>query len=362
MEGTVMQSSQGTMKKGTLEFLTLLVLPILTGAVVLMACNNLMAQEKGPQDIKTVTPPSPAKAESTSQPDKTPPNATEAKPTEVKESKKEPEVDPEVLKVQKEIASYVKAFNEKNGDALADHWSVNGVYETPSGKELAGRDEIRAAFTKYFADQKEKVTLKVMTQSIEILSANVAEETGWAEVIKGEEEPLLSSYVAYYLKEDGRWKLDSVKEADLVELSPHYEALSGLEWLIGDWVDANGEVVINTSNQWTRNQNFITSNFSVTMPDQPELTGVQIIGYDPVAEVIRSWVFDSDGGFGTGTWAQDGDRWSVHSLYITADGKSASSINIYQYVDENSFSFESVGRERDGQLMPSIPKVIVQRR
>ena len=37
------------------------------------------------------------------------------------------------------------------------------------------------------------------------------------------------------------------------------------------------------------------------------LTVTQRIGWDPVADHIRSWEFDSEGGFGEGKWGGDGE-------------------------------------------------------
>ena len=34
-----------------------------------------------------------------------------------------------------------------------------------------------------------------------------------------------------------------------------------------------------------------------------------MIGYDPVKGRLRSWVFDSEGGFGEGSWRQEGNKW-----------------------------------------------------
>jgi len=351
-EGDAMQTLNDDLKPGLLIPAGVFTVFLLLMMIGLSGVLKLYAQDEKGAAVEVATPPTPT----VSQPAK-----AEAVPAE--EPKPQPSEDEaEILSVQKEIQSYVRAFNEKNAEVLAGHWSLNGVYDAPSGEQHKGREAILALFKGYFEKQEQPVKLEVMTESIEILSANIARETGWATVTKGEEEPLESSYMAYYTKEEGRWKLDSVQESDVIDRSPHYEALSELEWLIGDWIDSDGSATILTFNDWTMNQNFITSNFSVNFEGFNELNGVQLIGWDPVAEVIRSWIFDSNGGYGTGTWTRDGDKWSVHTLYITANGEKGSSINIYRYIDENSFSYESVGRERDGNILPSIPEVVVQRR
>ncbi len=142
----------------------------------------------------------------------------------------------------------------------------------------------------------------------------------------------------------------------------HHEQLKELAWLIGRWVDQEEETSIETDCQWTRNKNFITRSFSVSIADQIELEGTQVIGWDPAEEVIRSWLFDSDGGFGVGIWTRDGDRWTIRMLQVLPDGERASSVNVLTRVDDDTFQWESVNREVAGEILPNIDPVTVVRR
>lgn len=49
---------------------------------------------------------------------------------------------------------------------------------------------------------------------------------------------------------------------------------------------------------------FCSCSFKVSVPSMDDLEGTQVIGWDPAAGTIRSWMFDSDGGFGEGTWSK----------------------------------------------------------
>ena len=91
------------------------------------------------------------------------------------------------------------------------------------------------------------------------------------------------------------------------------------------------------------------------------MAGMQIIGWDPAAKQIRSWVFDSDGGFAEGRWAKKGNRWTITTKGITPDGRKASSVNVITYVDDNRFKWQSVSRIADGELLPNIDEVVVVR-
>ena len=91
------------------------------------------------------------------------------------------------------------------------------------------------------------------------------------------------------------------------------------------------------------------------------MAGMQIIGWDPAAKQIRSWVFDSDGGFAEGRWTKKDNRWSITTTGTTPDGRKASSVNVINCVDENEFKWQSVSRMVNGELLPNIDEVIVVR-
>ena len=95
--------------------------------------------------------------------------------------------------------------------------------------------------------------------------------------------------------------------------------------------------------------------------EETTLEGDQFVGWDPLAGQIRSWTFDSEGGFGEGLWIQDGDQWLVKASFVLADGSRASSLNVYTYVDDDTIRWQSTNREIAGELQPNIPQVTVVR-
>ncbi len=95
--------------------------------------------------------------------------------------------------------------------------------------------------------------------------------------------------------------------------------------------------------------------------DRIDMAGVQIIGWDPSAKQIRSWVFDSDGGFAEGRWTRKRNSWFVTTTGTLPDGRKASSVNVITYVNDNQFKWRSVNRTVDGQLQPNIEQIVVVR-
>jgi uncharacterized protein (TIGR02246 family) len=261
--------------------------------------------------------------------------------------------------IRKTVDAYVAAFNRGDADALAACWCEDGEFISPAGDVIRGRQALREAFEAFLKDNSE-AKLEVAIASVRIEGPNAAVEEGDSRVTIPNEPVTETSYVAQYVKQDGKWLLKSLREVD--KAPSHYEQLKELEWLIGEWVDTSEGSTVQTTCRWTKNRNFISRSFAVSIGDQIDFEGTQVIGWDPAEEVIRSWLFDSDGGFGAGVWSQKGDRWTIHALRVLPDGRKASSINVLTRADEDSFTWESTGREVDGEILPNVGPVTVIRK
>jgi uncharacterized protein (TIGR02246 family) len=256
---------------------------------------------------------------------------------------------------------YVKAFNAHDAETLAGFWSEHAVYQNPlTGEEATGRDAIAEQFKAVFDDLAE-AELAVEVQSIEFLSPGVAVEQGIATVIRKDAEPELSEYSAIHVKHGDRWFLDRVTEKESSETLSHYEQLKPLEWLIGTWVDEDDEARVEATCQWAKNQNYITRSFTIDLAGEPGISGIQVIGWDAAAGKIRSWAFDSDGGFVEGNWQKKDDSWIVESSAVLPDGRRGSSINVMKLLDDKSISWQITGRDIDGEILPNLPEVKVTR-
>ncbi len=219
---------------------------------------------------------------------------------------------PDEAGIREAVQSYVEAFNRGDAAAVARSWSDNGEYVSPSGESFKGRKNIEAALKTFFAENKD-LQLQASSSSIRFPRPNRAIETGTATVTRSGQTPEETQYVAAYVKKEGAWKLTSVTEE---EISVGYQHLKELEWLIGEWIDRDENATLDTVYQWSGNQSFIAGSFTVYVQGQIDLQGTQVIGWDPVEKTIRSWVFDSQGGFGQGTWSRKGNQWIVKSSSV----------------------------------------------
>lgn len=263
--------------------------------------------------------------------------------------------------IRQSVIAYVDAFNRHDTKALADFWSPDAVYlNHMTGEEVVGRAAIADQFTDMFKEMPE-VKLSANTKSVEFISPNVAVERGISQLLQPKAEAETIPYSAVYVKRDGKWLLDRVTDEPAKAANSHYEQLKPLEWMIGHWVDKDKDIDVETTCNWTRNRTFITRIFTVSVDGDSEMSGIQVVGWDPAAKKIRSWTFDSNGGYAEGTWTRDGDRWFISNDGVLDDGRKASMVNVIRKVDDNSFTWQTVQRTAGGELLPDVPEVLIVR-
>jgi len=271
--------------------------------------------------------------------------------------------------IRQTVDSYVDAYNRGDAQAVADHWCESGEWVSPSGQRVQGKAAIRAEMETLFRDEP-RATIEVVRPAIRFLTPDVAVEEGTVHVVRpNNEEPSDSTYIAIHVKRDGDWKLDSVRETSIPEPSLASPELQDLEWLVGRWIDQSNDSAVEANVAWTKNKKFLNWSFKVSVPGIDDLEGTQVIGWDPAAGAIRSWMFDSDGGFGAGTWSRrisDGglrseSQWIVTFSQVLPDGRSASATNIYTRVDDDTYTWQSIDRKVDGESIADVEEVTIVR-
>jgi uncharacterized protein with NRDE domain len=73
-------------------------------------------------------------------------------------------------------------------------------------------------------------------------------------------------------------------------------------------------------------------------------------------------VFDTEGGFASGLWAHDGDRWIVKMTGINREGKTASATNVTTLVSKDRMTWQSRDRIVGGELQPDIDEIAIVRK
>jgi uncharacterized protein (TIGR02246 family) len=264
--------------------------------------------------------------------------------------------------IRKLVASYVQAFNSHDAKSLADHWSPDAVYLNRStGDEVVGRTAIAAQFDALLKEQPD-LKLEVNVESIQFISPNVAVEHGKTRLLSPKAEPEEINYTAVNVKRDGEWMLDRVTDKAKEIVPSHYEQLKVLEWMVGHWTSDADNAEVELDCNWTKNKNFLTRTFKISIDGSSSFSGMQMIGWDPATKSIRSWTFDSNGTFAEATWQQKGGRWFLRNRGTLPDGRAATMINVMKPVDANSFTWQTIERTAGDELLPNIDEIRIVRR
>lgn len=272
------------------------------------------------------------------------------------------ENDGEIEAVKAAIQSYSAAFHAKDVKTLVSHWLPEGVYiSRNSGERVSGHAALTTEFNSIFEGGRVP-ELTNETKSVQLISPNVALERGTARVTRADGEMVESDYRIVYVKSGGRWLIDRVTDEEVVPQLSNYEQLKDLEWLVGEWIEDSDDVAVEVVCNWTRNQNFLSRTYKVSSEEGIESSGLQVIGWDPKEKRIRSWLFDSNGGFVSGVWSKRDGRWVVQAVATLSDGSSGSFTSVFQPIDDATYSWKKINRVVDGRLLPNIDEVVVRRK
>jgi uncharacterized protein (TIGR02246 family) len=253
--------------------------------------------------------------------------------------------------VRKAFAAYIEAMNKGDLDGIMAYWAPDADFIDEAGKMTRGHDAIRALFKTVLPDLKgSKTTGQIY--SVKFLRPDVALVDGSREITSADGTRDSDRFAVVWAKSGDKWLLSSVRDLPAeVEEAPSltYPQLKSLEWLIGDWVDDGGKGTVQIKCTWAPNKSFLLMDYQVKGEGADPMLVTQRIGWDPVNNKVRSWVFDSTGGFGEANWQRDGNKWVVGASGILADGGTGGSTNVYEFKDENTFLYRSVDRDVDGQ-------------
>lgn len=268
---------------------------------------------------------------------------------------------PEEKALQTRAKEFVAAFNKGDALALAAFWTPDGDFMDVDGRCLKGRKAIEETYKTWFSHNR-GAKLAMTITGVRVVKPDLAIEDGVSEVRPADGgPPEVARYTVVHVKQDNRWLLASVRMSAANPPS-HSEHLEALAWLVGEWTDdVEKGPVARASYSWAENQNFLVSSLATTLKDIPVAGGTQWIGWDATAKQIRSWTFDSSGGFGEGVWTQDGNRWTIKTTTNLRDGKKISAVNLVTRVDHHHLTWQSTKRSLDGKPLPDTEVVKMKR-
>ncbi|WP_417849310.1 YybH family protein [Thalassoglobus sp.] len=252
-----------------------------------------------------------------------------------------PQVDSEEFTVPAEekpfwesAQSFVDAYASRDAEKIGELFTENAEFLDELGVRTHGRVAIVSRFKEAFVEGSQAMIEAINIEGVRHLSDTVAIEEGVVIATEGPGQPLnRNRYVAIHKKgEDGVWRIEILKDFPRKPLGRE-EQLAQLSWMLGEWVNEDSRAKVFTECGWSEDGNFLIREFVVRTFDGRELSGVQRTGWDPIHKKIRSWTFDSSGGFMSGIWTQLDGSWILTSAGFNSDGETVTSTAVYQIVD-----------------------------
>jgi uncharacterized protein (TIGR02246 family) len=262
------------------------------------------------------------------------------------------------------LKAVTEAYNRADAQGLADRFTDDASLFDQDGQEVRGREAIGRRYAEAFGKGP---TCKISgtVETVHFLSPDVASVAGRFQ-LEDEKGTALSSggYSLIAVRKEDRWRLGELR--DIATASDEAAEMEGplrdLEWLVGDWVDEGEDGKIASTVRWDEGGKFLVRKYSVQIVGEPDRSGTQWIGWDPQANQIRSWVFDSDGDFGEGRWTRSGNAWIVKASGTTGDGLTTSSTQVIEPINKDSLKLGSTDRVVGTEQLPDIEEVVMVRK
>jgi uncharacterized protein (TIGR02246 family) len=265
---------------------------------------------------------------------------------------------PAVASVRGANRAYGEAFNRGDAKALAALWTENGEYDGPDAVPVRGRAALEAAYARFFRENP-GATLEAGIESVRLLGPRAAVEEGTLRSGLGKKPAGGETrFSAFLVLEEGGWRLASVRE--WVPEDEERVSLEDLAWLAGEWAAKGKEREARLSYTMDENKAFLRGRYSVSQGGKVVSSGTQVIGKDPNGG-LRSWQFETDGGFGEWAWSRDGERWVIQGEGTEPDGDVETAANLLIPLDKDSFTWQVLEHTSGGVVRPARPPVKVTR-
>jgi uncharacterized protein (TIGR02246 family) len=257
--------------------------------------------------------------------------------------------------------AYVRAYDAGDARSLGSLFTDDAEMIDENGERLRGRAMIENVLGTMFKERP-GATITIYPTSLRFLGPDVAQEEGRTVVkVDAEEPPVTHHYTVTFVKQVDRWRYSSVREDHDAATTPH-QHLEELAWLVGEWTDESPDSLVHTTCRWTDDGHFLLRDFTVRVQGKPVMTVNERIGWDASKHQIRSWVFDSEGGHGTGLWSRGAKEWVIKSTGILPDGRTATATHILTRVGPQSARWASVERTVGDRVVPDHAEYLMVRK
>lgn len=286
-----------------------------------------------------------------------PPVAAYAQETEQKAAKAD-NTDAEVA-IRASVEEFAKAYNAHDAKAVAELFLPQAQIVDENDITIQGRENIQNLFADVFAESPE-TTINIEIESIRFIGTSLAVETGTTTTVPpAGQSPEVGRYSVLHILKDGKWSMGVVR--DIPAEPTHRDHLESLSWLVGDWIDESRDGVVRTSCRWADNHSFLLQEITILQSNQETMKISQRIGWDPLAKQFKTWIFDSEGGYGESRWTPTETGWLIKATSVNSDGTTASATNHIEPVGFDRYVFRSVDRVSGNEILPPVQVTVVRR-
>lgn len=260
--------------------------------------------------------------------------------------------------VRESAQQFVDAYNRHDAAAISAMYLPAAQIVDEADNTIEGREAIQALFENVFKAYPE-TKVEVQIESIRMIGRSLALESGTTTTLRSSSEPLeVARYSVVHVLTDGKWLMGLVR--DIPAEPTHRDHLSALSWLVGEWIDESESGKVRTKASWSDDGSFLLQDITVTRADQEVIRVSQRIGWDPLRKQFRSWMFDSEGGYGESFWTPTDSGWLIKATSVNSDGTTSSATNHIQPLSMDRFMFLSVDRVTGNEVLPNAEVIVVR--
>jgi uncharacterized protein (TIGR02246 family) len=256
--------------------------------------------------------------------------------------------------------AFARSFAAGDAKTIAAMYTEDAELIDENGERVQGRPAIEELYAGIFQSRPHS-TIDIAIESLHFLSPEVGKEEGHTRVRSAGESETLRRYTVLYVKLDRKWLYSSVRE-EYPRSVAHREHLKSLEWLLGEWVDQSSDSTVHVNCRWSPEKNFLLRDFTVHVQGRPVMTVNERIGWDPLTKQVKSWVFDSEGGYGSALWTRKGNEWVIKSTGVLTDGRTASATHVLTSTGPNRARWSSTERTLGDQSITEPVEYVMVRR
>jgi uncharacterized protein (TIGR02246 family) len=245
-------------------------------------------------------------------------------------------------------AAYAKAYNARDYQQLADHWTETAEL-IEGGSRVAGRDRIVASIRGWL-ERHDQATIAIDIDRVNLLAKDLARVEGVIRFTPAKgEKPIASRFSSLRVQDDGTWRL-----AESFVAPSHAAALRDLAWLVGQWraADEASGLTVDLRFEQAAGGFALVGRTTARRASGDAVESIEMIHADRDDGRVRTTIIDSTGAHAEGVIEGDGTSINRILAGVPGDAVPGGRVQWVQAVvpgGEGRFTLQSIERSIDGR-------------